>query len=32
MVDGLSDAGSTAVSSCVEGGCTFGLWSCIEGI
>lgn len=32
LVDGLSAAGLASVHSCVESGCTYGLWSCIESI
>jgi len=32
LVDGLSATGLDSVHSCVENGCTFGLWSCVESI
>jgi hypothetical protein len=31
LVDGLNATGRDAVVTCVEGGCSFGLWSCLEG-
>jgi hypothetical protein len=32
LVDGLNPDGFALVSSCVEDGCSFGLWSCVEGV
>jgi hypothetical protein len=32
MIDGLSTAGRTAVMGCVNAGCEYGLWSCIESL
>jgi hypothetical protein len=32
LVDGLSATGLDSVHSCVESGCNFGLWSCVEGL
>jgi hypothetical protein len=32
LVDGLSEDGFAQVYSCVEGGCPYGLWSCIESL
>ncbi|HEY3493501.1 MAG TPA: hypothetical protein VGK73_02400 [Polyangiaceae bacterium] len=32
LVDGLNEDGLASVTSCVEDGCTFGLWSCVESL
>lgn len=32
MVDGLNDYGIAQIYSCVEAGCQFGLWSCVESL
>lgn len=32
MVDGLNDYGIAQIYSCVEAGCEFGLWSCVESL
>lgn len=32
MVDGLNATGLAAVTTCIESGCTYGLWSCIESL